>query len=211
MPDPTDCTVGGEVSSFTRAFGDGTPQGSGVEVVLDRRGCVVRTARSRGTTLSGAQTSVQATGAATRTLLRVRRGGCLTRTVRLFTSGGHAVPLDSSVYAMSGRFRLAQAGQELVPSGPGPFFDRNPRTVVGRTGDGRVVVVVIDGRQPSSVGTTMQETADVVHALGLRDAVNLDGGGSTTLSVDGRLANSPSGPAPRPVGDALVYVDAPFE
>ena len=72
------------------------------------------------------------------------------------------------------------------------------------------MIVTVDGRRTGSVGTTMRETAAVVRALGLRDAVNLDGGGSTTVSVRGALVNQPSGSAERAVGDALVYVDTPF-
>jgi exopolysaccharide biosynthesis protein len=56
----------------------------------------------------------------------------------------------------------------------------------------------------------MDETAAVAHALGMDDAVNLDGGGSTAMSVDGALVNQPSGTSERPVGDALIYVDGPW-
>ena len=69
----------------------------------------------------------------------------------------------------------------------------------------------MDGRRPTSVGTTMAETAAVAASLGLREAVNLDGGGSTTMAVGGELVNQPSGTAERPVADALVYVDEPFD
>lgn len=98
----------------------------------------------------------------------------------------------------------------VVPTGAGAFYDRNPRTVVGTTGTGRILVVTVDGRQPTSVGTTIAETAAVVSSLGLREAVNLDGGGSTTMSVRGELVNQLSSTPERPVADALVYVDEPF-
>jgi exopolysaccharide biosynthesis protein len=82
---------------------------------------------------------------------------------------------------------------------------RNPRTITGTTLDHKIVLATIDGRQTTSVGTTMDETAAVANALGLRDAVNLDGGGSTAMSIEGVLANHPSDPAgERSVGDALV-------
>jgi hypothetical protein len=210
MVDQTLCTRAGDVSLFTRAFGARTPSGRGVEVVLDRTGCVVRTARTRGTALTGRQTSVQATGRDTNSLLRVRTGGCLTRSVRLLAADGHRIGLDRWVFAVSGRHRLAADYHVTMPTGSGPFYDRNPRTVVGTTGKGQVVILTIDGRQATSVGATMAETAAVVGSLGLRDAVNLDGGGSTTMSVRGALVNQPSGSTERPVGDALVYVDAPF-
>lgn len=206
----TRCTRAGDVAWFDRDFGERTPSGLGVEVVLDRAGCVVRTARSRGTALTGRQTSLQATGRDTRALLRVRARGCLTRSVRLSTVDGRRVPLGPWTFAVNGRQRLASAGRVVVPTGTGPFYDRNPRTLVGTTGTGQVKLATIDGRRSTSVGTTMAETAAVVRALGLRDAVNLDGGGSTAMAVHGELVSQPSGAAERPVSDALVYVDSPF-
>jgi Phosphodiester glycosidase len=210
MADQTRCTRAGDVSLFTPAFGASTPSGPGVEVVLDGSGCVVRTTRARGTALAAGQTSVQATGQDTSSLLRVRTGGCLARSVRLFGSGGQRISLDRWVFGVSGRYRLAAGGRITVPTGPGPFYDRNPRTIVGTTGTGQILIVTVDGRQPASVGTTMEETAALVGSLGLRDAVNLDGGSSTTMSVRGALVNRPSGDTEHPVGDALVYVDTPF-
>lgn len=164
----------------------------------------------RGTVLTGRQTSLQATGRDANSLLRVRSGGCLDRSVRLFAADGHRLALGRWAFGVSGRHRIAADGRVTVPTGTGPFFDRNPRTVVGTTGTGRILIVTVDGRRTTSVGTTMEETAALVRGLGLRDAVNLDGGGSTTMSVRGDLVNQPSGSAERPVGDALVYVDTPF-
>jgi hypothetical protein len=210
LVNPTSCTRAGDVSLFTKAFGGRTPPGRGVEVVLNRSGCVVRTARTRGTVLVRRQWSVQATGRDTRSLLRLRTGGCLSRSVRLVTGNGQRVRLGRWSFGVNGRHRLAVNGRVVVPTGPGPFYDRNPRTVVGTVGTGQVVIVTVDGRRPTSVGTTMAETAAVVGSLGLRQAVNLDGGGSTTMSVGGELVNQPSGTAERPVADALVYVDEPF-
>lgn len=210
MVDQTRCQRTGDVSSFTRDFGVRTPSGPGVELVVDQGGCLVRATRTRGAVLTRGEVSVQATGRETRSLLAVRAGGCLTRSGRLLAADGRRVPLGRWTFGVNGRHRLAAGGRIVVPTGAGRFYDRNPRTVVGTTGVGQVLVVTVDGRRPTSVGTSMAETAAVVRALGLRDAVNLDGGGSTTMSVSGGLVNQPSGSAERPVGDALVYVDQPF-
>lgn len=91
---------------------------------------------------------------------------------------------------------------------------RHPRTAVGISNHGkRLLLVVVDGRQkPYSDGMTLRELATLMLALGARDAMNLDGGGSTTMvyadSARGlRIANHPSDPAgERPVGDALAVV-----
>jgi phosphodiester glycosidase len=92
---------------------------------------------------------------------------------------------------------------------------RHPRTAVGLARGGRrVLLVVVDGRQkPYSDGMTLRELADLLLALGARDALNLDGGGSTTMvraaPGDSRLeiVNRPSDPqGERPVGDAIAVV-----
>ena len=101
-------------------------------------------------------------------------------------------------------------------SGPGFATVRHPRTAVGIARDGRrLLLVVVDGRQKGySDGMTLRELADLMRALGARDAINLDGGGSTTLvyadpdsSGSLRIANRPSDPTgERPVGNALAIV-----
>jgi exopolysaccharide biosynthesis protein len=82
--------------------------------------------------------------------------------------------------------------------------------MVGRTETGAVVIATIDGRRTTSVGATLVEAAKVAQALGMQDSMNLDGGGSTTMVVNGALANVPSGSSERAVGDALVYVPSPY-
>ncbi|MEM6314308.1 MAG: phosphodiester glycosidase family protein [Planctomycetota bacterium] len=77
-------------------------------------------------------------------------------------------------------------------------LNRNPRTAAGVTADGRtLIVMVIDGRQPGhSVGVTLPELADLMKRHGADDALNLDGGGSSTFvhrTSDGTLrTNRPS-------------------
>ncbi len=89
---------------------------------------------------------------------------------------------------------------------------RQPRTAIGRTGDGEILLVTVDGRRRGwSDGMTMGELADTMIALGARDAVNLDGGGSTTMVVEGSIRNRPSETG-RAVADGLwVYVPQPGE
>ena len=86
---------------------------------------------------------------------------------------------------------------------------RHPRTAAGVCADGSVILVTIDGRQPSlSRGMSLLELAETLKRLGAIEAVNLDGGGSTAMAVRGDLVNSPSDAAERPVADMLV-VDPP--
>jgi Phosphodiester glycosidase len=85
---------------------------------------------------------------------------------------------------------------------------RHPRTLAGVRSDGRILLVTVDGRRPAySAGVTAPEAARVMRALGARDALNLDGGGSTTMTVRGRVVNRPSDAGgERPVADGLFVV-----
>lgn len=88
--------------------------------------------------------------------------------------------------------------------------DRHPRTAVGFGRDGDVWLVVVDGRNPSSRGMSLPELADFMAGLGCADAMNLDGGGSTTLSLLGLTLNRPSDGEERPVSNGfLLYGDLP--
>lgn len=118
--------------------------------------------------------------------------------------------------AVGGRPILARdsaVAPEVETEGQVSFRNRNPRTAVGiGNGGKRLLLVVIDGRRPGySAGTTLRETADIMLALGARDAINLDGGGSSALvyrdptTKSLRVANRPSDPTgERAVGNALA-------
>jgi hypothetical protein len=212
LPDQTTCTAPGDVVLFTPEFAAATPAGHGIEVVLDRHGCVVRTSTTRGTSLAADHTSLQATGKDTVALLGAIANGCLAKDIEVSDQHGQKVPLRNGLYGVTGRYQLTSGGEIVVPDGSGSFFDRNPRTIAGTTADGKIVLATIDGRQTTSVGTTMDETAAVADALGMHDAINLDGGGSTAMALgDGTLVNRPSGAggAERAVGDAIVFVPGP--
>lgn len=89
---------------------------------------------------------------------------------------------------------------------PGNANVRHPRSLVGFDADtSHLYLVAVDGRSTASVGMTLAEVADFLRGLGVAHALNLDGGGSTTLVIDGRIVNVPSDPAgERPVGNALL-------
>ncbi len=87
--------------------------------------------------------------------------------------------------------------------------DRHPRTAVGFTQDSsKVFLMTVDGRQPGfSVGMSLFELADYMLDWGIYQAVNLDGGGSTTMVVRGDIANSPSDAGgERSVANALMVI-----
>ncbi len=89
---------------------------------------------------------------------------------------------------------------------------RHPRTAMGTTSSGEIWSIVVDGRQQMSVGTTFTETAEVMKRWGCVEAVNLDGGGSTTLHALGVTLNRPSGGVERPVANGvLLFTKQPDE
>ena len=90
--------------------------------------------------------------------------------------------------------------------GTHPIFNRHPRTGVGLRKDGKVLFVTVDGRQRRSTGMTLLAFAKLMKSLGARWALNLDGGGSTTMVVRGRVVNRPSDGYQRAVGSALMLV-----
>jgi hypothetical protein len=88
------------------------------------------------------------------------------------------------------------------------FLGRHPRTMFGIDRDGYAWLVTVDGRQPdTSAGMTLVELQRLARRIGLTDALNLDGGGSTTMVVAGNVVNHPSDPTgARTVSDVLLVV-----
>jgi hypothetical protein len=82
---------------------------------------------------------------------------------------------------------------------------RHPRTAVAKLKDGKFLMVTVDGRSESSGGISLFDLADYLLTLGATDAMNLDGGGSTTMYLDGKVVNHPSDPTgERKVSDAIL-------
>lgn len=213
----TTCTDPDELVAFTTAYGPSTPAGPGVEVVLDRNDRVVRLDAQRGTTLQPGQRSVQATGNQSAKLATLHTGQVARLDLRLTDAvGGTLVRPGTTV--VNGGPQLLRAGAEYITQGTdgmvhptdpsfayGWVLQRNPRTFAGEDAAGRTVLVTVDGRQPDQLGLSIPEEAQVARALGMEEAMNLDGGGSTAMSVDGRLVTHPSDASgERPVGDAIV-------
>ena len=163
-----------------------------------------------GTRCGGPAPVVQPTGA----VLSARRFSAGEDQVRALRAGEPArltalLGFPGAVDVIGGNPMLVVEGRPAYGDvrGSGAFFDRNPRTAVGVTGDGRLLLVVVDGRQSGySAGMTLEELAGVMVRLGARTAVNLDGGGSSTMVVNGVVANRPSDRPERKVSSALVVL-----
>jgi len=116
---------------------------------------------------------------------------------------------DPAVEAVGAFPILLAGGNVVLDAQPGvrPEFGerRHPRTAVGWNARALFWVVVDGRRAPFSDGMTLAELADLFARLGAREAINLDGGGSTAMTVRGRVVNRPSdATGERPVGNALV-------
>jgi hypothetical protein len=93
---------------------------------------------------------------------------------------------------------LMHEGRIRVTSDEEVFFgstipDIHPRTAAGYRNSGELVLLVVDGRQIDSRGVDLQELAILMRDLGCVEAINLDGGGSSAMVVDGKLLNRPAG------------------
>lgn len=73
----------------------------------------------------------------------------------------------------------------------------NPRTAIGQTADGKILLLAVDGRQPNSIGATFSDLQDIMAQYGAVNTSTMDGGTSTQMYYDGEVINvpySPTGP-----------------
>ena len=118
-------------------------------------------------------------------------------------------PWNQAVEIMGAGPRLVENGNVKVTAGWEQFpsdirYGRAPRSAVAILKNGNYLFGVVDGRQADSVGLTLTEWAELLVKMGAKDAMNLDGGGSSALVVGGEVQNSPSDGHERSVGSALI-------
>ncbi len=172
----------------------GSPPGSPGSYTVDRTGCSTgRLPPGDGVVIS----AVPSTDAST--FVRSLSAG---EALQIDWSFGWPGVLD----AIGGSHVLVRDGQIALGACSGAICSRNPRTSVGLTADGRIVLVVVDGRQSGSVGMSLVELAHFMQRLGVDSAMNLDGGGSSTMVVKNQVMNSPSDGFERSVTTALVVL-----
>lgn len=107
---------------------------------------------------------------------------------------------------ISGHPTILDDGQVVGNPGDPLCTNRHPRTAIGITQDHRtLIVLVVDGRRSGAAGFNCDEMAFVLAAEGAFDAVNMDGGGSSTLVVNGDVKNQPSDGSQRTVGNHLAF------
>ena len=95
------------------------------------------------------------------------------------------------VLVQNGKISIAN-DQEMKFAGKA-IDDKHPRSAIGYTADGKLVIVAIEGRHPGvAEGATLKETAQLLIELGCIEALNLDGGGSSCLLINGKQTITPS-------------------
>ena len=225
------CTDSSELVLLSRAYGLLPPRAGGVEAVL-RDGTVERL-RPPGTgPVPPVAHLLTGTGDAARFLRDVALPGSRVQISLRLTGAGRALDVIPAERRLDGTSPALPPSAPSLVVGAGPrlvrdgrlavaaraegfaplrsFFDvfvrgRQARTLAGVTGEGRLLLVTVDGGRPAwSAGMTLSQAARLMRSLGARDALNLDGGGSTTMAVRGQVVNRPSDRGgERPVSNAL--------
>ncbi len=197
---------------YTAAYGASTRTTGGTELILERAGpgpwlplkpgltCAarIRETRSSGDTPLSRDTMVLSLGPDCAPPPELRTGA-LVKIILETTPDLTGVDV-----AIGGGPTLVENGKAMEWNG---FFKlRHPRTAIGWNDDS-LFLVVVDGRQGDlSIGMTFPELAAYLVKLGCKEAMNFDGGGSTTLWAFGMVKNSPSEGEERPAPNALVVL-----
>ena len=88
-----------------------------------------------------------------------------------------------------------------------PITGRNPRTAIGYTKEGNLIMATIDGREETSIGAGLYELAKIMKSFECEYAMNLDGGGSSTMQINGRIVNNPSIKGGIAVSNAVALIN----
>jgi hypothetical protein len=223
----------GLVVLFTPRFASSTRTSGGREVVLDLEGTlepngtqrvrVVNVRNTGDTPLRPGQAVLSVKNPTQKWVYRLKEGQHFelkTQVVRKVNR------------PCGGAIRAAQGWSDIVEAQGGNYFtlrdgrvaapsiatyragsQRHPRTGLGVTADGRVLMVTVDGRRIGSRGVTLAEMGQLLRSLGARDGFNLDGGGSTVMarhnvgSGSFVVANRPSDGRQRPATQAFAVFE----
>ena len=114
------------------------------------------------------------------------------KNVKHIISGGPYLVKDGEVYVDVSAEKLNAIG------------GKNPRSAIGYTKDNTLIMVAVDGREHQSVGMTLWQLGSFMKSLGCVNAINLDGGGSTVMYVNGQVVNNPAFKGGIAISNALV-------
>ena len=213
------CTGANDLVWFTPEFGAALPAGPGVQATVDGHGRVI-TVGARGGTLPAGDAAIQGIGSdAAWISSHIHMGDPVTLRDRLRLPSGEPFRLSDQVSIVSAAPVLLRDGRPAIDAvaegvfDPRDLFDygfsaeRHARTVAGVDGAGQLILLTADGIPGLSEGLTLSEEAKVMQALGAVDAMNLDGGGSTSFVSAATTVNHPSdATGARAVGDSIQIV-----
>ena len=215
---------------FTRRFASSTQTTGGREVVLDLQGKlepngtqrvrVVKVRKSGNTTLRWGQAVLSVKNPNVKWIYRLKVGQTFpikTQVVKRVDRpcGGtiaKAPGWGEITEAQGGNHFTLRGGKVAAPSKAvyPPGVERHPRTGLGVTADGKVLMITVDGRRTMSRGVTLAEMGQLMKSQGAVHAFNLDGGGSTVIARHYfdtgtfRVANKPSDGKQRPATQAFA-------
>ncbi|MFI5311370.1 MAG: M28 family peptidase [Gemmatimonadales bacterium] len=207
---------------FTPRFGAATPRDSGRTVAelpliaAGRRGDTLVYLRGgavsavSGGAIPAAGAVLAGYGPRARKVAELASGDTVRIVLSVLPAAAHAAPPSLLV---GGWPRILRDGVDIAATSAseegtisGNAEVRHPRTAIGFSRDSSTLLLVtVDGRSKASVGMTLVELAALMKELGAWQALNFDGGGSTTMVVEDRIVNAPSDSAgERAVGNALL-------
>jgi hypothetical protein len=211
---------------YTSRYGSNTPldttrkTAEAVLAAAGRRGDTLLFVR-RGAVAATSGSSIPADGA----VLAAYGAGARAKEIQAMADGDTVKILLATVPHMAhgiapamiigGWPRILRDGENVASDAPtfegtlsGNAEARHPRTAVGFSRDSSTLLLfTVDGRSENSGGMTLSELADMMRQLGAWQAMNFDGGGSTTMVIDGKIVNHPSDQqGERTVGNALLVV-----
>ena len=214
------CTATDDLVLFTPQFGAPLPTVAGtVQATLSPQGRVLALG-SPGGSLPPGDSAVQALGAdATWLQTHAQPGSRLLITEQLRKHNGAQFQVGRQTDIVSAAPVLLRGGRLAIDAVTEGVLDprdlnnysfsadRHARTIAGIDRRGRLLLVTADGIPGVSEGLTLTEEAKLMRSLGAVDAMNLDGGGSTSFVVNGTTINRTSDAAgPRAVGDSIEVV-----
>ena len=110
--------------------------------------------------------------------------------------GGGPVLVQRGEIKISNNFERMFAGKAIN--------DKHPRTAMGYTKNGKLIILMVKGRNPQASGATLVQLAKIMVDLGCEEALNLDGGGSSCLLVNGKETIKPSDKTQRAVPAVFI-------
>lgn len=217
-------TGGNQINLYTNSYGSSTEKCSGgSKVVIAPKStpfkwyanspetCVVEQVIADGegvTAIPEGKAVLWAQGTCMSTLTSMKVGDELTINLGVDLRNQPGL-LKNFKEVMGGSDNIIMQNGQLVDA----WDERHPRTCIGFNADStKVYFVVIDGRSTSSTGVTLSEAAGVFLGLGAVNAINLDGGGSSCMVVNGEVVNTPSDGSLRAVGNGCLLIsNAPVD